>query len=312
MVSFDGGGSHTLWQQWDQVSQQSNMHFTAFLTGLYLLDADHRMQYKGPGHRVGRSSLGTFSSAQRVALEATDLNYAYAHGQEIGTHYMGHFCSDNPPGGQSWNTADWNSELDQFYATLDRYRAGQHEKGAPQLLVPDNEVRGGRTPCLEGRFSQLMPVLKAHGFTYDSTFARAGLSWPVKSDGIWQLGLPVFPLAGTHRPVIAMDYNYWFAQERATPAASPARANADGAQVLNTYRAMYAAAYRGNRAPIVLGNHFERWNDGVYTAALQDFVRETCQRPDTRCVTFRDLVAWLNAQSSGTLARLQSLPAQRG
>ena len=34
----------------------------------------------------------------------------------------------------------------------------------------------------------------------------------------------------------------------------------------------------GNRAPLVLGNHFNSWNANGYTEALAAFVKETCRR----------------------------------
>jgi hypothetical protein len=62
---------------------------------------------------------------------------------------------------------------------------------------------------------------------------------------------------------------------------------------------------RGNRAPIILGNHLNDWNHGAYATALTSFVLDVCGRPGTRCVPFRDLVAWLDVQSPRTLARLE-------
>ncbi len=43
-------------------------------------------------------------------------------GHEIGTHYNGHFCAGAEPSGKDWNTADWNSELDQFMTFLTDYK----------------------------------------------------------------------------------------------------------------------------------------------------------------------------------------------
>jgi hypothetical protein len=74
--------------------------------------------------------------------------------------------------------------------------------------------------------------------------------------------------------------------------------------VLATYDDLFAHSWRGNRAPLILGNHFNDWNHDAYRNALTAFVLQTCGRPGVACVPFRDLVAWLDVQSPATLARL--------
>ncbi|MEK8227415.1 hypothetical protein NKG05_16895 [Oerskovia sp. M15] len=61
-----------------------------------------------------------------------DLNAAYLEGHEIGTHYNGHFCADNPPGGGDWTTADWNSELDQFFGFWNDWQEINGLQGSPR------------------------------------------------------------------------------------------------------------------------------------------------------------------------------------
>ncbi|HEY6748511.1 MAG TPA: polysaccharide deacetylase, partial [Mycobacteriales bacterium] len=114
------------------------------------------------------------------------------------------------------------------------------------------------------------------------------------------------PLAGTGSGVVSMDYNFWVKQTGNPPSTRDTAASS--AQVLATYRAMYAAAYGGNRAPLVLGNHFNSWNGNAYTQALAAFVQETCRKPETMCVPYRDVVAWMEAQTPGVLAALQARP----
>ena len=75
--------------------------------------------------------------------------------------------------------------------------------------------------------------------------------------------------------------------------------------MLATYRDLYRAALRGNRAPLVLGNHFNDWNDHAYRDALATFVEETCSKPQTECITYSDLVTWLEAQRPSVLRALQ-------
>jgi len=105
---------------------------------------------------------------------------------------------------------------------------------------------------------------------------------------------------------VSMDYNFWVKQTGNPPSTRDTRASSD--QVLRTYRAMYRAAYTGNRAPLVLGNHFNSWNGNAYTNALARFVEETCRQPETKCVPYRDVITWMQAQSPHTLAALQARP----
>ncbi len=312
VLSFDGVGWQQKWQFWHNVAKQVPLRFTGFLSGLYLIDEAHKDIYKGPGHLRGHSSLGTFNTPAEVQQEVKDLNYAWSVGDEIGTHFLGHFCSDNPPGGNDWSIADWNNELDQFFGILKNYKTDDQLPSAPTLKVPSDTIRGERTPCLEGHPEDLYPALRAHNFSYDSSFTRRGLYWPVKQDGIWAMGMPEFPMAGTNHFQITMDYNFWYSQEQVSTTVSAAKAAQDSKQVEQTYTNMYDAAFQGNRAPLILGNHFESWNHNAYTLALAAFAKKTCGKPDTYCVPFRDVVRWMEKQSPATMKRLQALPPELG
>lgn len=297
VVSFDGAGDHDRWTFWRGVAERAGMRFTGFLSGVYLLDRAHRTDYTGPGHRPGASSLGGWPTPAEISTLVADLNSAHAAGIEIGTHYNGHFCAGAEPAARDWTTRDWTSELDQFF----RFWRGRRD-----LRVPAAEVRGSRTPCLEGDPAQLLPALRARGFSYDSSRTANGIAWPRRTGGIWQFPLAYVPLAGTRSGVVSMDYNFWVKQTGNPPSTrDPAGSSR---QVLATYRAMYAAAYGGNRAPLVLGNHFNSWNGNAYADALAAFVLETCRRPETRCVPYRDVVRWLAVQDPAVLAGLQARP----
>jgi hypothetical protein len=102
-----------------------------------------------------------------------------------------------------------------------------------------------------------------------------------------------------------MDYNYFFTQRGASDVGlTRADSARDREQVLETYRDLYRAALHGNRAPLVLGNHFNDWNRNAYRDALATFVTETCDRAETQCITYSDLVAWLEAQRPSVLRAL--------
>ena len=318
IFSFDGAGWHQKWQYYQHIADQVPLRFTGFLTGLYLVDGAHRDAYHPPGHPVGESSLGpgTYPNRAEVVQEINDLNEAYERGDGIGTIFNGHWCADNPPGGPQWNTAQWTSELSQFMHFVKDYKKVDDDPGLPTLKFGDNEIQGDRTPCLQGNTSVYYPVMKKYGFTYDSSPDRQGLYWPRKdpATGLWMMGMPDWWIAGTDHYQIMMDWNFWYSQEGGSEehgnSASPAKAKRDGRQMLQTYWNMYHAAYNGNRAPIVIGNHFNDWNHNTYTNAIGKFMLGVCKKPDTYCVPFRDVVRWMDAQSPSVMHSLQALPPE--
>jgi hypothetical protein len=308
VVSFDGAGSHEKWAYWRSVGEAAGARFTAFLSGVYLVDQAHRTAYRGPGHQAGRSSLGYWLDGGQVRRLLDDLNIAWSKGYEIGTHFNGHFCSGDRPGADDWSTSDWNDELDQFFAFYTGYRSVDRMPDAPSLAAPPESIQGARTPCLEGKPAKLLPALRQHGFSYDASRVATGIAWPRKiPPGLWEFPLAYVPMAGTGSGVVSMDYNFWVKQTGNPPSTRDPVADSD--QVLATYRQMYRAAYTGSRAPLLLGNHFNDWNGGAYRMALSRFVTETCHRPDTYCVPYRDVIRWMEVQDPAVLAHLQALPA---
>jgi hypothetical protein len=83
-------------------------------------------------------------------------------------------------------------------------------------------------------------------------------------------------------------------------------------QVQATYQDMYNAAINGNRAPLVLGNHFNAWNNNAYETALTNFVVANCGQPETQCVPFQDVLAWMSVQDPARLAQLQAQAPETG
>jgi hypothetical protein len=153
-------------------------------------------------------------------------------------------------------------------------------------------------------------VLKSLGFRYD-TSDYGYLQWPKKDpSGIWEIPMQELRAAGTGTPVLSMDYNFYDMQTHAVDG-SPALYPAYEKQVLQTYLNAYHAVYNGNRAPLILGDHFANWNHGIYAQALGQFMRDACSQPETKCVTFTELINWMEAQSPETVAALQALPVQQ-
>ncbi len=300
LFSFDGAGSHEHWQRMLDISQKSNATFSGFLTGIYLLSADQRGQYTGPGHAPGASSVGFGGSQQEVSTRIDDLNTALDRGMEIGTHYNGHFCRGSEPSVGRWDANAWRQELTEFFTFFDQAT----KQG---LRVSPASVKGGRTPCLEGRFDVLFPVLAERGMTYDSSKVSDGLAWPRQEDGgIWEFRMPIVRVPALNRKVIMMDYNLWFSLNQAKEDASRKGEFTD--VTLNTYRAAYNAALQGNRAPIVIGNHFNDWAGGAFASAVEKFMPEVCTKPETVCTTYSQVIKWMGLQPPEVLAALQKQP----
>ena len=323
VVSFDGAGWHEKWQYWFGIMQKVPFHFTGFLSGTYMLSKDTKTKYKGPGHDPGKSSI-SWNDPAELPVEIADLNKSLALGNEVGSHFNGHFCGNNRPGGFDWKTNNWNDELDQFFSLI--ANVDTNNGITAKLNLPPGEIKGERTPCLEGYSADLFPALQAHNMTYDSSFTKRGIKWPTQASNskIWQMGMAEFPIHGTlpaGSPVhadqrtnhvqITMDYNFYYSQRGASSdGVTPADSAADSDQVLKTYQDMYNATFARNRAPLILGNHFNAWNNNAYSDAIGNFVLQTCGKPDTYCVPFRDLLAWQAVQDPARITQLQNQAAE--
>jgi hypothetical protein len=285
--SFDGSGGARLWAYWRRVARQAHAHFSFFVSGVYLVDWAHRRRYVPPVGSPGDSAIGFAPDAAWIAAMRQQIAAGYREGNEIGTHYNGHFCGTAGVGG--WTARDWSDELDEFDRLL----------FAKPLPFGPREVVGGRTPCLEGNLSVLYPVLRRHGFRYDASRTALLGTWPTKIDGIWSFPLLEVPFVGHTFRVVSMDYNLMANQIGERPAQIESEA-------YRTFWNAFVASYRGNRAPLSLGNHFETWESWAYDHALTRFLLRACRLPQVRCVTFAKLADWLDAQPVRLLARYRA------
>ncbi|WP_018683243.1 hypothetical protein [Actinokineospora enzanensis] len=301
LFSFDGAGSHDHWQRFLPLAHKVNAHFSGFLSGIYLLDDSQKADYTGPGHKPGKASIGFGGSPEDVRNLVNDLNSAVEQGHEIGTHYNGHFCQGAEPSVGRWTTAQWNDEMNQFFSYVDRAKA-------LGLRIDPKAIKGGRTPCLEGRFDQLFPALTARGMDYDTSKVSDGLAWPTLDNGVWEFAMPSVRVPGlNYKKTIMMDYNFWFTLNKAKD--EPARAPEFTAIVLETYERAYQAAFDGNRAPMVVGNHFNQWSGGAFVNATEKFMGEVCGKPDTVCATYSEVIQWMKLQDPAVLDAFRKQPA---
>lgn len=287
--SYDGSGGARLWRYWRGVAKKAHAHFTFFVSGVYLLDWDHHDRYVPPREPRGDSAIGFAPDAAWIAAMRRQMVLGYLDGNEIGTHYDGHFCG--PGGVSTWTSRDWAHELDQFNRLV--FQPGT------KLPFGRSEIVGGRTPCLEGNLNALYPVLAKRGFRYDASGTALLGTWPSRRAGLWSIPLLELPFIGHTFRVVSMDYNFMANQTGESPT-----------QIENeTYRTLwnaFRASYLGNRAPLTLGNHFETWESWAYDHALTRFLLKACGLPEVRCPTMSSLADWLDAQPPARLRRFRA------
>jgi hypothetical protein len=288
VVSFDGAGGSELWPYWRAVARRAHARFTFFVSGVYLLPRSRSSEYRPPRHVPGSSDIGFAPDTAAVRGMRAQMHAAYAEGHEIGTHFNGHFCAPYDGSVGEWSRVDWGRELDEFFELL---RAG--ENGLP---FGADEVVGGRTPCLEGNFGALYPLLARRGLRYDASQTALLGTWPWRQRGLWSMPLLEMPFIGHTYNVVSMDYNF-LANQTGVPAASIER------ETFLTLRHAFLTGYYGNRAPLSIGLHFETWSSWAYNHAVARLLVGVCGLPEVRCVSYRELVDWLDAQPRRVLRR---------
>jgi hypothetical protein len=304
VFSWDGAGedSQKLFSHFRRVAQENRATMTYFLSAVYLLPEEKRDLYRPPGHSQGRSDIG-FNDVRGVRDTVDQLRGAWLEGNEIGTHFNGHFCGANGVG--SWSVDEWKSEIAQVKDFVRSWRTntGLHDvKSLP--FDYEKELVGARTPCLEGQ-KNFMRAARELGFRYDTSGVNEQV-WPKRQDGLWDLSMQMVPVPGRAFETLTMDYNFYVNQSGAR-AGAKALHGRWGDQFRDGLLAGFERAYQGNRAPLIIGNHFESWNGGTYMRAVEETIRAVCTRDDVRCVSFRQLADWLDVQDPQVLDRLRTL-----
>ncbi|MFW6725153.1 hypothetical protein ACHZ98_34480 [Streptomyces sp. MAR4 CNY-716] len=297
VFSWDGAGEigDGLFEHFREVGRKYDAAMTYFLSGIYLLPESKRSLYEAPGHAPGASDIGLLSDAH-IKDTVEQVRGAWLDGSEIGTHFNGHFCG--PTGVASWSKEEWKSEIAQAERFVTRWKTNTGLRDAAPLPFDyAKELTGARTPCLEGG-DNLRAAARDLGWRYDTSGVSEQV-WPAKKDGLWDLSMQLVPYPGSDREELTMDYNF-----KVNPLTTPANAEA---RMRGGLLAGFERAYTGNRAPLVVGNHFETWDGGAYTRAVEETIKEVCPRKDVRCVSFRQLADWLDAQDPKTLRKLRAL-----
>jgi hypothetical protein len=307
VFSWDGAGEvgTGLFARFLELARDHGARMTFFLSGLYLLPESQQHLYRPPNNPVGASEIGYLSDAH-LRQTLSQVRQAWLDGHEIGTHFNGHFCSGSGSVAY-WTPEQWASEIQQAQHFVGNWRThtGWH---AEQPLPFDyaRELVGGRTPCLLGQ-ENLLPTARALGWRYDASSPGGVQRWPDRKQGVWDLPLQQIPFSGHTFEVLSMDYNLLANQSRNSTNAPPYQYDAWRAQAIESYLAGFDRAYQTNRAPFLIGNHFEEWNGGIYMDAVAEVLKRIAGQQDVRLVSFRQLVDWLDVQDPAVLARLRSL-----
>jgi hypothetical protein len=313
VFSWDGAleNDDHLFSRFRELAQTYNAHMTFFLSGIYMVPKDKRTLYKPPRHGPGDSAID-FPTDQHIRWTLQQLRLAWEQGDEIGTHFNGHFCAPDPGGGGTWTTADWESEISQAYAFVEHWKTDTGFTDIPPLPFDyATELAGGRAPCLEGQ-KNLLPAEAANGWRYDASSPGDFQVWPQKKDGVWDFPLQLMPYPGKDRQVLAMDFNFLYNQSGGdVTQGDPAKYPQWEREARQGYLNGFERVYNGSRAPLFIGNHFETWNGEIYMQAVEDVVKDVCGRPGVQCVSFKELSDWLDAQDPAVLAKLRTLdPAE--
>ncbi|GAB2572795.1 hypothetical protein GCM10027168_02080 [Streptomyces capparidis] len=306
VFSWDGAGEdgNRLFSHFREVGRKYDASMTYFLSGVYVLPESRRDLYDPPRHPRGASDIGFIDDEDlRPTLE--QLRLAWLDGSEIGTHFNGHFCGPNGGVG-TWTTAEWKSEIKQARSFVANWRTNTGLTDVEPLPFDyRKELVGGRAPCLEGQ-ENLIPAAKEMGFRYDASSSGGRQVWPSKKGGIWDFPLQQIPMPGRGFETLSMDYNF-LANQSGTVNGDPSKHAQWEKQTRDGFLAGFERAYEGNRAPLFIGNHFEQWNGGIYMRAVEDVIKTVCVKDEVRCVSFRQLADWLDAQDPEVLDKLRTL-----
>lgn len=294
LLSFDGSKSvamlkKTLDFEQKMAAEAKPLHFTYFVNAAYFLTATDSSLYQAPGQPRGVSNIGFSDSAEDIKQRVAAFNQAVAAGNEIGSHSAGHFD------GRHWSYQDWQQEFKSFQDILFRQA----------WTFKPEDIIGFRAPLLAVN-DNLYRVLREAHFAYDASGVSSGRDWPVKDQsGLWRIPLGTVTIGPRRNRVLSMDYNLWYYQTQAenTLVKNTPEWNAALVELTTAYRDYFHTNYDNGRAPVVIGDHFSKWNDGLYWEALKSFAEEVCGQPAVRCTTFKELIDYLN--TVGPPARLK-------
>lgn len=301
LLAFDGSKENAMWEETRRFSKAANAKLTYFISGVYFLTEENKMQYHAPaGKGQGRSDIGFGGSRADLERRLDEVLMAKEEGHELASHANGHFD------GTKWTAADWTQEFSEFTRLLENVHENNKlsESGARnwQDQIKDAFI-GFRAPLL-GAGKGLWEILKKDKFIYDTSRTSAPSEWPKKTaEGFWNFPLATLTIAGTAKRTLSMDFNFYYADSGGKPDLANAAKYEE--RMYKTYIDYFTKNYYGNRAPIHIGHHFSRWNNGAYLKAFEKFGNTVCGLPEVKCVTYQELAKFMDAQDPQTLEAWQ-------
>ena len=319
MLAFDNCDNLSTWSQvsaylTDMNSiQKDRLRFTFFLSGVGLITDAAKSKYETPDGRHGASKIGFGGSQADVLKRIGFINKLARDGNEIASHAVGHFD------GTDWTSEQWLHEIAQYNTILtnlsdiDGFTGSQRQQA--QLAFLPKDMKGFRAPYLAGG-SKLISALDTSGYVYDTSDTNQGwepTTWPQRytvnhRPGPWNFGLSFVTAKGIPGKLPAMNYNFCFHQDDECPESYPAstrHADEDAKIMLDSYVDAFVTNYNGNRAPIHIGHHFEQYRGGAYQRALFNFAKKVCGLKEVKCVTYKELAAYMSALPAGGRDQLQ-------
>ena len=298
LLSFDGSKSvdmlnETLGFQQKLQTEGKPLRFTYFINAVYFLTKAHADLYQAPEKKPGKSAIGFSDTEQDIQARVKAFNTAFALGNEIGSHSAGHW------NGRSWSYGEWKEEFTSFTDIVSNVQKNNAPTSVDVPLFLPN-IQGFRAPNL-GVNNNLFSVEADNHFTYDASSAGSMERWPEKGvSGLWHIPIGTIFVGAKKSPAVAMDYSLWMHQSHGKEEAVRGGTLWDRYynEIESAYMDYFETNYNGTRAPVVIADHFSKWNDGVYWEAMKTLAENVCGKPQVRCVTFKELVEYLNA--SGT------------
>jgi hypothetical protein len=297
LISFDGSKSIDIWRnirelKEELVSSRISLNVTHFINGAYFLTEETRKMYQAPDQAIGYTTIGVSDGIEDVRARIEEANRAVKDGDEIAVHTVGHFS------GREWPKQYWLKELASFDEILFNLKKIYPTARLPELKLDKREVIGFRAPYLEHSPGLYLALHELPRYRYDtSEVASDSTAWPTKdASGLWHIPLGRMKIGPNGTDILAMDYNLYLRHSNAQDTVKKGTAEWKRIyeETLAAFLGYFEKNYAGTRAPVLIGYHFQMWNDGAYWEALKTFARQVCGKPEVRCVTFRELVEYLD------------------
>ncbi|MEQ1723727.1 MAG: hypothetical protein ABL930_11165, partial [Pseudobdellovibrio sp.] len=338
LLGFDGSSNLDFWTEsvdfadtvkTNNPDKENKVKFTYFINPTYYTDPAYKSNYQTPGlDGKSVSCIGWADKRENIPLRVERTNNAFVKGNEIASHANSHCDAsgtdkNNPLYGRPYSFENWSSEFEQFnkllFGVFSLNKFPEPKDYAPTgLAFKESDVVGFRAPLLAVT-DGLWPTLKKFNFRYDTSKVSSPTYWPQKQTwGGWNFPLAQIKIAGTSRTTLSMDYNWlvYHSAGASKPNLTAEEREGFRQQMLDSYKYYFKVNYFGNRAPVHIGHHFSKWNQGAYWQAMKEFSQFVCNKPEVRCVTYTEYANWLDSVDEATMKAYRAAdfekPAEEG